>query len=113
VFNLRLRVPSKNLREKFLITYELEGCQEAVNFLAKHYGIKKMKIVLDDKKVGKGNDAIYLKNKAYFSRKGLNKRIVLHEFYHHLVFAKGLELSNAIEEQNAQAYPRDFLRCGL
>ena len=31
---MRIRVPSKKVREKFLLIYELEGCKEAVNFTA-------------------------------------------------------------------------------
>jgi len=69
-----------------------------------------MKIILDEKRVGKGYVGYYLKNRAYFTKRGLNKRIALHELYHHLVDAKGLELSEIIEERNANNYAREFLR---
>jgi hypothetical protein len=82
---MRIRVPSKKIRERFLLIYELEGCQKAVNFLTEYYGVKRMRIVLDGKKVGKGYFGYYLKNRAYFTKRGLTKRIILHELYHHLV----------------------------
>jgi hypothetical protein len=42
------------MREKFLIIYELQGCQKAVNYLTEYYGVRKMKVILDGKRVGKG-----------------------------------------------------------
>jgi hypothetical protein len=107
---MRIRIPSKKVCERFFLIYELEGCQEAVDFLSRHYGIRRMKITLDGRKAGVGNRACYVENKAYFTRRGLNKRFVLHEFYHHLVEAKGWEMPNSIEEENARSYAREFLR---
>jgi hypothetical protein len=109
VFDTKPRVPAKRVREKSLIIYELEGCQKAVNFLSAYYDVRKMKIVLDGKKVGKRYYAIYSCNKAYFTKKGLKKKTVLHELYHHLVKEKGLELSDSAEERQAIRYARDFL----
>jgi hypothetical protein len=40
---------------------------------------------------------IYFENKANFTKRGLNKRIALHELYHHLVYANNLDLPEAIE----------------
>ena len=107
---MRIRIPSKRIREKFLITYELEGCQEAVNFLTDYYGTRRIKIILNGKKVGKHNIALYYENKAYFTKKGLKKRTVLHELYHHLVHVKGFDLSSQIEEKEANNYAREFLK---
>jgi hypothetical protein len=73
-----------------IIIYELEGCQKAVNFLTEYYGVKRMRITLDGKRVGKGYSGYYLKNKAYFTKRGLTKRIILHELYHHLIDKKRL-----------------------
>ena len=71
-----------------------------------------MRVILDGKRVGtrKANDwsACYSENKAYFTKKGLNKRTVLHEFYHHLAEMKGLELSERIEEKQANDYAKKF-----
>jgi hypothetical protein len=33
---MRIKVPSKKVRERFLLIYELEGRQKAVNFLTKY-----------------------------------------------------------------------------
>jgi CRISPR-associated endonuclease Cas1 len=56
-----------------------------------------------------GDDACYFENKAYFTKRGLKKRNVIHELYHHLVFIKGLELSERIEEKQANIYAKKFL----
>jgi hypothetical protein len=50
---MHIRFPPKRIRERFLIIYELQGCQKAVNFLTEYCGVKRMKIVLDGKRVGK------------------------------------------------------------
>jgi hypothetical protein len=107
---MRIRVPPKRVREKFHLIYELEGCQKAVNFLSEYYGIKRMRIILNGRKVGNGDDACYFENKAYFTKKGLKKRTVLHELYHHLVTVKSLELPKRLEEKEANNYARDFLK---
>src|SRR4030042_1013449 len=100
---MRIRVPSKKIRERFLLIYELEGCQKAVDFLTKHYKVRRMWIILDGRKVGNGNIASYYENKAYFTKKGLTKRTVLHEFYHHLIYVNGLDMSNRAEEKAANS----------
>jgi len=106
---LSVKLPSKRVRVKFLIIYELEGCQKAVNFLTKYYGIKRIRIILDGKRVGKNCIGYYEKNRAYFTREGLNKRIVLHELYHHIICKNDIELSERLEEKEANNYARDFI----
>jgi hypothetical protein len=101
-----VKLPPKKVRERFLIIYELEGCQKAVNFLTEYYKVRKMKIVLDGKKVGNNYWGFYEKNTAYFKKNGLRKRIVLHELYHHLVELNNLEISLRVEEKEANAYAR-------
>jgi hypothetical protein len=49
-------------------------------------------------------------NNAYFTKRGLNKRTVLHEFYHHLVEMKGLELPERIEEKQANGFASEFVK---
>ncbi len=105
---LSVKLPLKRVREKFLIIYELEGCQKALDFLTKYYGIRRMRIILDGRRVSKRCYGVYFKNKAYFTREGLKKRVVLHELYHHLVDAKRIELQNRIEEKEANSYARFF-----
>jgi hypothetical protein len=109
VFTLRIRIPSKRIRERFLIAYELEGCQKAVDFLTEHYGVRRMKIILNGRRVGNGNIAIYFQNRAHFTKKGLTKRTVLHEFYHHLVYVNNSDMPKTKEERAANQYARDFL----
>lgn len=67
-----------------------------------------MKIVVDGRKVNRRWAAQYYQNKAYVSKRGLNKRYVLHEFYHHLVDVKGWDLPSRIEEKDANHYAREF-----
>ena len=107
---LSVKLPPKKVREKFLIIYELEGCQKAVNYLTKYYCVKRMTILLYGRKVGKNCIAYYLEKSAYFKKESLRKRIVLHELYHHLVASKGLELAIRTEEKEANNYSKEFLK---
>jgi hypothetical protein len=108
-----IRIPRKKVREKFLIIYELEGCQKAVDFLTEYYGVRRMKIILDGKRVGarKSNGwlACYSEGKAFFTKSGLNRKNILHEFYHFLVDMKGLEMSAREEEKEANNYAKRLL----
>lgn len=45
---------------------------------------------------------------AYFTKRGLNKRNVLHELYHHIVEVKGLDMPSRKEESEANRYARAF-----
>lgn len=101
-------IPSKRIREEFCLTYELEGAQKAVNFLSKYYKIKRMKIILDGRRVGGKYFAYYFENKAFFKKRGLTKRIVLHEFYHHLVFNG--KIIPKREELEAENYAKTIIR---
>ena len=71
--------------------------------------MRRARIILDGKKVGRGFSDYYLKNRAYFTKRGLNKRTIMHELYHHLVYVNGLEMPKTIEERAANNYARDFL----
>jgi hypothetical protein len=107
---MRIQVPRKRVRERFLLTYELEGCQKAIDFLTEYYNVRRLRVILDGKKVGNGELACYFENKAYFTKRGLKKRNVLHEFYHHLVDANKLEMPLRKEERRANEYARKFLK---
>jgi hypothetical protein len=107
---LSVKLPPMKIKDKFLIIYELEGCQKAVDYLTKYYKVKRMKIVLDGKRVGKSCLAWYLENKACFKKKGLNKQVVLHEFYHHLIDSSGLEITTRKEENEANCFARCFIK---
>jgi hypothetical protein len=63
-----------------------------------------------EKPVGKGYSGYYLKNRAYFTKKGLTKRIILHELYHHSIDSRNCELSIREEEKEANHYSRGFPR---
>jgi len=108
-FEMKMRTPPKKIREKFMLTYELKGAQEAVNLLTRYYGIRTMKIVLNGHRVGCGDEACYYRNRAYFTKRGLTKRTVLHELYHHLIDAKGLEKPIRKEEKEANIYAKELL----
>lgn len=111
---MRVRVPRRKVREKFLLIYELEGCQKAVNYLTRYYGIRKMKIIVDGRRVmrtktHKTYSAHYYRNRAYFSKRGLTKRTVLHELYHHLIGTKGLKMPLREEEKEVNNYAKRLL----
>jgi hypothetical protein len=52
----------------------------------------------------------YNKNKTYFTKEGLNKRVILHELYHHLIDCNDLDLHLRVEEKEANNYSRAFLQ---
>ena len=111
---MKIKVPPKKIREKSLLIYELKGCQKAVNFLTRYYGIRKMKIIVDGRKVmrtktHRAYSAHYYRNKAYFTKRGLTKRLVLHELYHHIIDACGLDMVLSEEERGANRFAREFL----
>jgi len=97
-------IPSKKVCEEFYFTYELKGAQKAVDVLSRYYGIKRMKVVVDGRKVGNGYVACYNDNFAYFKKRGLNKRNILHEFYHHLVNVFNWDMIIKLEERKANNY---------
>jgi hypothetical protein len=105
-----VKLPSKKVREKFLIVYELKGCQKAVDFLTEYYGARRMRIILDGRKVPERCYGLYFKNRAYFTRDGLKRRVVLHELYHHLTYVKKLDIPDRIEEMNANNYSKEILK---
>ena len=39
-------IPSKRVCEEFRLIYELQGAQKAINFLARYYKVRRMKILL-------------------------------------------------------------------
>ena len=110
---MKIGIPRKKIRESFLIIYELQGCQRAVDFLTEYYGVKRMKIILDGRRVSRRWAACYLENRAYFKKKGLKRRTVLHELYHHLAYSKGLDKPYRIEEKEANNYAKKFLSCNF
>jgi hypothetical protein len=107
---LNVKLPPKKVREKSLILYELEGCQKAANYLTKYYGVRKMQIFLNSKKVKKDCVGTYFQNRAYFTKEGLDKRKVLHELYHHLIESNNFELPLKTEEKKANNFAKQFLR---
>jgi hypothetical protein len=108
--SVKVRIPSKKLRQEFILTCELWGLQKGADLLSKHYGIRRMRVVLDGRRTGNGDLASYHKNKAYFSRKGLNKSNLLHEFYHFLLEKKNIEMPARTEEKEANDYAKGFLK---
>jgi hypothetical protein len=107
---MKIRVPSKKVSERFHLTYELKGAQKAADVLTEHYRIPKMKIILDGRKVMKGYPCDYFEGIACFTKKGLNRRNVLHELYHHIAKNKELETSEKKEEREASRFVRTMMR---
>jgi len=99
---MKIRIPSKKVCEKFHLTYELKGAEKAVKVLNEYYGIRRMKIIVDGRRVMRACEADYFEGIACFTKKGLNERNVLHELYHHIVENKGLEMSRRKEEKKVK-----------
>jgi hypothetical protein len=94
--------------KEFFLTYELKGAQKGIDVLSRYYGIKRMKIVVDGRKAGKANDALYDECVAYFKKNGLNRGNVLHEFYHHLAYILDWNMSDKREEREANQFALTF-----
>ncbi|HSV48935.1 MAG TPA: hypothetical protein VLH35_01350 [Candidatus Acidoferrales bacterium] len=107
---LSIKLPPQKVRHQFVLMYEFQGCQKATDFLSKYYKVKKTKIHYKTKSLTKHSIAWYCQNKTYLTKEGLKKRVVLHEFYHHLIYCKDIELLLREEERQARQYSRDFLR---
>ena len=105
-----IRVPCKRIRAEFILIYETQGCQRAISYLSKFYRIPRMRIVVNGRKTGKTCVAFYENNKATFRKSSLNKQNVTHEFFHHLVNCKRLNMTEREEEKEANAFAREFLK---
>jgi len=84
--------------------------EKAVKVLTEFYGIRRMKIIVDGRRVMRACEADYFEGIACFTKKGLNKRNVLHELCHHLVDNKGLEMSWRKEETEASRFVREVIK---
>ena len=76
---------------------------------ANYSGVRRMKIKLNGRKVGNRCIASYFQNRAYFTKKGLTKRTVLHELYHHLIYVNDLDMTGTREERAANSYSKAFM----
>ena len=107
---MRIRIPSKRICERFHLTYELKGAQKGANVLTEYYKVRRMKITVNDRIVGKWYSAEYFENVAVFTKRGLKKRNVVHELYHHVVESKGIKMLRREEEKNAYAFTREVMK---
>ncbi len=107
---MKIRIPSKKVCEKFHLTYELEGARKAVKILTKYYRIPEMKIILNGRRVMRACEADYFEGVACFTKRGLKKRLVLHELYHHIIETKKLEMSERKEEKEANIFARAVIK---
>jgi len=105
---MKVRVTRKRIRERFLLTYELWDARGQQTFCPEYYGVGRMTIVFDGRKVGSRWAVCYLENRAYFKKKGLKRRTALHELYHHLAYSKGVDEPYRIEEKEANNYAKKF-----
>lgn len=107
---MRTIVPPKKICKEFNFIYELKGAQKAIDVLARYYEIRRMKIVVNGRKVRNRWEASYDHNIAYFTKNGLNKQNVLHEFFHHLIYIRKLEMNESREERKANRFAREVIR---
>lgn len=111
---MRLRLPSRNVCEKFRLVYELEGAQKGVDVLTRYYRIPRMKIRVDGRGMKKSTLAYYFLNRARFRKRSVKKRIILHELAHHIVSYRGLEMERREEEKLCDRFARETLaRTGM
>jgi hypothetical protein len=112
---MRLRFPSRKACRLFHLTYELEGAQRAVNYLTRYYRVKRLKLVVDGRKViatraHKKYAAHYYRSRAYFVKKFLKRKIVLHELFHHLIDQKQITMPLRQEERDAERFARFVMK---
>jgi len=107
---MKIRIPPKKVCEEFHLTYGLRGAEKAVEVLTEYYGIPKMKIILNGRRVMRACECDYFEGIACFTKKGLNKRNILHELYHHVVENKGIEISERKEEREANRFVREVVK---
>ncbi|MFB0502697.1 MAG: hypothetical protein ACETWE_02595 [Candidatus Bathyarchaeia archaeon] len=71
-------------------------------FLARYYKIRRMKVVVGGRRVANSDEALHDDDTctAYFKKKGIDKFNVLHEFYHHLVYVNGWDISEKREKRS-------------
>jgi signal peptidase I len=67
-------------------------------------------LYVDGRKVGNNCDAYYDDSVGYFKKKKINRVLVLHEFYHHLAYTKGFDISEKREEKEAEEYVNKVLK---
>lgn len=84
--------------------------QKGVDVLTRYYGVRRMKIAVDGRRVGNGYEAEYFENFALFTKKGLNKRNVLHELYHHIVENRKLDMTEKKKEREAHRFVREVMK---
>ena len=48
----------------------MKGCQKAVDFLTDYYSVRRLRIVLDGRRVPRKCFGVYFKNTAYFTTVG-------------------------------------------
>lgn len=104
------KIPSKRVCERFHLTYELEGARKAVEVLTNYYRIPKMKIILNGRRVMRSCVADYFEGVTCFTKKGLKKRNVLHELYHHIIECKNLDMSEMKEEREANRFAGEIMK---
>jgi predicted SprT family Zn-dependent metalloprotease len=111
---MKIRVPSKRVCEEFRLIYELRGAQAGVDFLTEYYGIRRMGIIVNGRRISKKKSwrAEYYRAKGYFKRSTLNKSLVLHELAHHIVACDGLKVKRAREEKLANDFVRNVIKSG-
>jgi hypothetical protein len=107
---MKIRIPSKKVCEKFHLTYELEGARKAVRILTKYYRIPEMKITLNGRRVMRACEADYFEGVACFTKRGLKKRNILHELYHHIIYYKNIEIPEKKEERKANSFAIAVIR---
>ena len=69
-----------------------------------------MKIILNGRRVMRACECDYFEGIACFTKKGLKKRNVLHELFHHIVENKELEMSWRKEEKEANQFVREVMK---
>ena len=103
---MRKVIPSKRMCERFRLTYELKRAQKTVDLLARYYEIRRMKMIVDGRRVGDADRACCDDDNftACFKKGTIGKCLVLHEFYHHLANLEDWDISERREGIEANGF---------
>ncbi len=128
-----LRLPPREVCIIFANICRMKSAQSATEMVSKIYGVPTMKLVFQHRfpvndMVCRDAIAVYYADDmtAYFKPEGTSMRVILHEFYHHLVNCYGIKdmqdyevlpdpvtgyyARNDREERAANSYAETFLR---
>lgn len=104
-------IPPKSVCIDVLSMLGVGNYKGMMRLLSDYYGISRLQLFHDPKKVPDGAIACYVRQEgiAYSKNPTINEKTVLHEFFHHLVTLNVVVIDEEDEEVLANKYAKIFL----